>query len=132
MKSISKLLALAILVTLTSCGKDNRGEPYLFETNLNRSWASVDGKLTSIDLTNLSNITVAGLSREGITSICTYSATQTVGNGFSGGLNFTYVSGDSFVCSQLVGNNGYTAVNNTKTGKDEMSLRTKIGSFKFE
>jgi len=101
MKSISKLLALAILVTLTSCGKDNRGEPYLFETNLNRSWASVDGKLTSIDLTNLSNITVAGLSREGITSICTYSATQTVGNGFRWGvLTSLMLVVISFVCSQ--------------------------------
>ena len=122
------LLVLLALLTLVSCGKESSSDPYLFRADLERVWNSVDSKSSQADFTNLNAVVIYGLSKDGISADCTYSVTREEYNDFYGTLNLTYVSGDSFVCSQLTGDQGYQLVKDTRAGKEKLS----VGSYKFE
>jgi len=116
------LLTLITALIISSCGKDNSGEPYLFETELKRVWTSVDGHFGQIDFTDLNSVTIFDMKRDGIPSDCTYKVIQKNHSGFYGTLDFIYISGDSYVCSQMTGEKDYNLYRDSRDGKEHFTL----------
>jgi hypothetical protein len=122
MKFLNVLFFLS-LFTLISCGKESDSSPYLEEVNLNQAWkANETSMLTEIDLTDLNNVTFLNVYRDGVSDNCTYSATLSKYNAFYGTLKMTYVSGDTFICSQYVGSLGYEAFKDLRSGVSTLNL----------
>ena len=125
-----KTLILMALFVLVSCGEKENSDPYLFEvSNFNRQWTTsmVIGynnqiEFDSIDLSDASNITVYGLERDGVKADCVYSGVHRPYNDFYGKVELTYISGDTFVCSQLSNGFGYEAANDTRKGYEYMKI----------
>lgn len=125
------LLLIAMTLIFVSCGKKDNSDPYIFEvTNFNRLWTYSFGtspiQFDSIDLSDLNNVTVTNLKRNGVFTTCTYKAVNNWSNSFYGTLTMTYQTGDMFVCSQLVGVISYEAANDTKKGYEYLSIAGQV------
>jgi hypothetical protein len=114
-----------ILITLTivSCGKKDNSDPYIFGVNnINKNWVKSRTysasaiKFDSIDLSNLSNVTIKNAERNGIIDDCVFTATQHRYNDIYGTFELIHISGDGFVCSQFNGSIGYESANDIKLG----------------
>lgn len=121
---------LILLLALVSCGKKKESDPYLFQvSNFNKNWslAQIIGynnqfMFDSIDLSDITNITVVGLELNGVKSDCVYSGVHRPYNDFYGTIELTYVSGDIATCSQLSNGFSYEAANDTRKGYEYMNI----------
>lgn len=115
------MVLVVVLMSLVSCGKKkDNSKSWLLPAELQRVWTSVNENSSQADFTDLNAVIIYGANRDGITSDCEFSVVKEVENGPYGSLYFTYVSGDTFVCSQLTGSNGYQLENNTRLGKERL------------
>jgi hypothetical protein len=125
---MKNLILLSMVFLMIACGKDGDDKPYLFPVStMNKVWTkshtigSPVVKFDTVDMTNLNAVTFTNVDRQGVQDDCVLSATTNNGRIY-GIMNFTLVSGDLFVCSQLVGQVGYHAVMNTKRGYEYMHI----------
>lgn len=129
---MKNLMMIALMILVVACGANkDKTDPYLFNVStLNKQWdfSQVVGQsqnqimFDSIDLTDMNNIRVNQLKRNGVVSDCVYTGLNKPFNEFYGVIELTYVSGDSFVCSQLTTGISYNAVNDIRKGYEYMEV----------
>lgn len=119
------IISAFTLILVVSCGHKNEEGGHTFSEvqTINREWTSETGsKFESIDLSDPNAVLIKNASRDSVFADCLYSSNIEWFNIYYGDLNLALISGDSFICSQFVGQMSFSAAFSNKRQREELNL----------
>jgi len=121
MKTIQTILTLLFVVSCNA--PDDGGHTFSDIQTLNREWQSTDASMfESIDLSDPNAVSIKNASRDSVFSDCVFSSDIKWTNSYYGSLNLTLTTGDAFICSQFVGDMGFSASFSNKRQREELTI----------